>query len=154
MDAVFADDSKQDKTTRPGMGKLVAVGGMHIPSAEVRSLESELDLLCELFDFPAGEEFKWSPDKRMWMHKNLIEERRTEFFAKALNAAERHGATAIVTIADPGARPGPLSARSPTSSCGRRGGRSRGCSRRAACRIRREAGRRRVAGRHKSAPQA
>jgi Protein of unknown function (DUF3800) len=113
MDAVFADDSGQQKTTRPGMGKLLAVGGIHIPSAEVRPLESELDLLCELFDFPAGEEFKWSPDKRMWMYKNLIEERRTEFFAKALNAAERHGAAAIVTIADTGARPAIDTSKSP-----------------------------------------
>jgi hypothetical protein len=46
MDAVFADDSGQQKTTRPGMGKLVAVGGIHIPSVEVRPLEAELDAMA------------------------------------------------------------------------------------------------------------
>ena len=30
--------------------------------------------------FPPNEEFKWSPRRDMWMHQNLVAERRQVFF--------------------------------------------------------------------------
>jgi hypothetical protein len=67
VDLFVVDDSAQRKPTRSGMGALVAVGGVHIPSAQVRSLERGLDDLCAEAGFPKNEEFKWSPDKKLWM---------------------------------------------------------------------------------------
>lgn len=69
MDLIFVDDSKQSagKISRPGMGSLVAVGGFHLPGPSVRDLSRELDEICETYGFPAGEEFKWSPNRGSWM---------------------------------------------------------------------------------------
>ena len=65
VDLFVVDDSAQRKPTRSGMGALVAVGGVHIPSAQVRSLECGLDDLCAEAGFPKNEEFTWSPDKKL-----------------------------------------------------------------------------------------
>lgn len=87
------------------MGPLAAVGGLHIPSQSVKPIERGLDHLCSDNDFPTGEEFKWSPGKKLWMHKNLKFETRERFFLDALALAREHGATAVVAIADRKARP-------------------------------------------------
>lgn len=87
------------------MGPLVAAGGLHVPSENVRALERELDRLCRETGFPDREEFKWSPSKRQWMYSKLKFERRETFFLSALEAAERSGTTAIVCINDKTARP-------------------------------------------------
>lgn len=82
------------------MGPLVAVGGLRIPGDRLRELEVGLDELCATTEFPAGEEFKWSPGRRDWMYRNLREQARTDFFLAALNLAQNIGAAAIVVIED------------------------------------------------------
>jgi hypothetical protein len=61
VDLFVLDDALRAKPEREGMGPLYAVGGLYIPSAQVGGLERDLDDLCTEFEFPAGEEFKWSP---------------------------------------------------------------------------------------------
>lgn len=100
MDLFVLDDSAQKKPTREGMGPLVAVGGLYVPSASVRPLERVLDDLCQQTGFPRGDEFKWSPDRKMWMQKSLRGVDREEFFRRALSAAVEGGAKAIVVIED------------------------------------------------------
>jgi hypothetical protein len=82
------------------MGVLVAVGGISVQEQNARPLESALDELCLEYSFPVGEVFKWSPGRDHWMRDNLIEDRRVEFFQRALALAEAHQAVAMVTIAD------------------------------------------------------
>lgn len=105
MDLFVADDTKQRKPTRKGMSPVVAVAGLHVPSDSIRILENGLDELCRATGFPANQEFKWSPDKKTWMHKNLQGEARHDFFVSALRKARDAGATAIVVIEDQKARP-------------------------------------------------
>jgi hypothetical protein len=99
LDVFAIDDSAQAAPSRPGMGPLVAVGGIHISGEKVRDLELALDALCAETGFPAGEEFKWSP-KTPWMRKSLIAEARQQFFLAALKLARGVGATAIVAMED------------------------------------------------------
>jgi hypothetical protein len=100
MDLVLVDDSQQASCSRPDMGSLVAVGGYYLPDTSIRLLNLRLEGICSDFDFPAGEEFKWSPDRKSWMRKNLIEERRTIFFQQCLSAAREYGAQACICIDD------------------------------------------------------
>jgi uncharacterized protein DUF3800 len=101
MDLIFVDDSKQKKPSRPGMGHLVAVGGLHVPSEGVQALMKTLEETCTEYGFPSyKDEFKWSPGRRDWMRKNLVGNDRAEFFADCLEAAKEEGAEAFVVIED------------------------------------------------------
>lgn len=105
MEFFFADDARQDKPTRPGMGPLIAIGGIHVPDLEVRKLERELDEMCNNYGFPPNNEFKWSPGRELWMRDNLICQERTNFFARVLGSCKEHGIKAIVIIEDTNYRP-------------------------------------------------
>lgn len=96
----FADDSAQSTPTRPGMGPLLAAGGLCVPGAEVGSLEREVTRLCAEAGFPRGDEFKWSPGHELWMRDNLIGDARRDFFLSVLAVARRHEASACVVIVD------------------------------------------------------
>jgi hypothetical protein len=98
MDLFFADDASQRNTSRPGMGPLVAIGGLWIPDASVSPLEREIDRLCQTFGFPEGQEFKWSPGRNLWMARNLVEDRRQDFFLQVLQRLEEKGAQAMIVI--------------------------------------------------------
>ncbi|MFT3866308.1 MAG: DUF3800 domain-containing protein [Solirubrobacterales bacterium] len=103
MDLILVDDSKQaDKNiSRPGMGSLVAIGGLHIPSASIRGLNQRLGEICDDYGFPSPQdEFKWSPSRNTWMRKNLQGEERHDFYVSCFNAAEEHEAQACVVIED------------------------------------------------------
>lgn len=100
MDIFFADDARQRNPSRPGMGPLVAAGGICVPSDAVRSLERDLTGLCTNFGFPPGEEFKWSPGPDLWMHAGLIGERRQEFLIAALQLAAARTVSAVVIVED------------------------------------------------------
>lgn len=101
MDLILVDDSKQKKPSRPGMGHLVAVGGLHVPSDGVQALTRTLDETCKEYGFPSDkDEFKWSPDRRSWMRKNLRGEDREAFFVDCLEAAKEEGGEAFVVIED------------------------------------------------------
>lgn len=101
MDLIFVDDSKQKKPSRPGMGHLVAVGGVHVPSDGVQALMKTLEETCTEYGFPSyKDEFKWSPGRRDWMRTNLVGNDRAEFFADCLEAAKEEGVEAFVVIED------------------------------------------------------
>ena len=100
MRLFFADDSKQDKPSRKGMGRLVAIGGVSVLDSAVRPLEQKINSLCTEFGFPERSEFKWSPSQGNWMHSNLIEEDRHNFYLRVLALAEDYEVIAIVVIED------------------------------------------------------
>jgi hypothetical protein len=90
MDVFFLDDSESNAPSRPGMRPMVAAGGIYVPSEALRALENELDAVCRVYEFPEGEEFKWSPGRELWMRSNLIEDNRNHFFRDVLNLARDH----------------------------------------------------------------
>jgi hypothetical protein len=96
----FADDSKQNNPTRPRMGPLLATGGLFIAGDDLASLERSLEGLCHRVGFPANEEFKWSPRRGSWMHHELVEGARREFFAEVLGICSIHHAIAVIILSD------------------------------------------------------
>lgn len=101
MDFVFADDARQAHPTRPGMGELVAVGGVRVPDGSVRDLERAINQECTRVGFPTGEWFKWSPGSELpWMRTSLTGTARTNFFTTVLGLAAAHGATALFVMED------------------------------------------------------
>jgi hypothetical protein len=102
MHVFFLDDSRQRNPTRPGMGPLVAVGGICVAEEALRPLEVALDELCRGTGFPEGEagEFKWSPKEEHWMRRNLVQAARRDFLFAALGLAAEHDVKAIVVLED------------------------------------------------------
>ena len=100
IDFFFADDSAQRRPSRPGMGPLVAVGGLLVPGETLRDLEHGLEALCTGYGFPAGQEFKWSPGHELWMRDQLVDENRTAFFVDTLALAATNHAQALVVVED------------------------------------------------------
>jgi uncharacterized protein DUF3800 len=100
MDLFAIDDSAQTNPTRHGMRALVSIGGLHVPGEAVRELELAIDVLCDEFGFPAGEEFKWSPGRETWERNNLQGEHRDEFNLRALQLTHDAGAQGIVVMTD------------------------------------------------------
>ncbi|HLY24359.1 MAG TPA: hypothetical protein VKT83_17980 [bacterium] len=103
MHFVFADDSRQQTPSRPGMDyPLVAVGGVFIPSDAVRNAERSLEDLCGAVGFPPREQFKWSPGRELWMHAGLGGDARRDFFIRALRLLQDNGTRVVVVIEDTG----------------------------------------------------
>lgn len=100
MEFFFADDSRQETPTRPGMGSLVGIGGIYVPDEKVKKLEREIEELCCKYGFPPGEEFKWSPGREFWMWANLTGENRQHFFTDVLNLCKERGVQALVVVED------------------------------------------------------
>lgn len=94
------DDAGQTRPSRPGMGSLMAVGGIHVPEASIPDLENKIEELCMETGFPQNEIFKWSPGRELWLHGNLILEERQEFFIRVLNLVQWVEATATIIIED------------------------------------------------------
>lgn len=102
---LFFDDTDQRRCTRPGMNRMIGVGGAVVTAASLRPLAQAIDALCtDEYRFPAGEAFKWSPNKNMWMRENLIEDRRTQFFCDVLDLAKEHEAVFLAVMAEKGKR--------------------------------------------------
>lgn len=100
VDFFFADDSRQRNPSRPGMGHLIAIGGINVPAEEVGEIGRCLDNVCAEFGFPPNEEFKWSPGRELWMRKNLVSERRQDFFLKVLGLLAAKDVVALVVVED------------------------------------------------------
>lgn len=96
----FADDSQQAHPSRPGMGPLVAIGGIGVPTHQIRLIEREVNTICESYGFPDDEEFKWSPRRNQWMYNHLVHPERTQFFTEILEIFRDLDAFAIVVIED------------------------------------------------------
>jgi len=102
LDILFADDSKQEKPMRPGMGPLIAIGYIYVPGENVKPLEVGLESICNNTGFPPGlkGEFKWSPGRELWMHSNLIGEKRTDFFMEVIGETINNQVSAAIIVAD------------------------------------------------------
>jgi hypothetical protein len=100
MNLFFVDDAEQKAPSRLGMGPLLGVGGIHVPEESLQDLERQIEVVCEEFAFPPHEIFKWSPGRELWMHQNLVSEKRQEFFTRVLTLAKDRGATATVIVED------------------------------------------------------
>jgi len=103
MDILFADDSNQEKPSRPGMGPLIAAGYIYVPGDNVKSLEDGLRKICEKFHFPPDSdfsEFKWSPNSKLWMHSNLTGQNRTDFFKEIIGELKENKVSATVIVED------------------------------------------------------
>jgi len=103
MDTWFVDDSRQRQPTRPGMGDLFAVGGIKVVEEQLNPFHAAIDEVCTRFGFPAGEEFKWSPGKELWMRDNLVRDQRRAFFSEVFAIARAHQVKGIFVLADAGA---------------------------------------------------
>lgn len=100
MDLFCADDARQENPSRPGMGSLVAAGGIHIPDRATASMEADINGICADYGFPGREEFKWSPGRGLWMRSNLIGQRRENFFIDLINLACSMEVKAAVIVED------------------------------------------------------
>ena len=100
MQIFFAVDSGQARPSRPGMGPLLSVGGLLIPSNQLHTLEHELNDICTSAGFPRGEEFKWSPSRTHWMRRALTMDARFAFFEAILSAIKKCGGKALVVVTD------------------------------------------------------
>jgi hypothetical protein len=105
MYLIFADDAKQANPSRPGMGPIVATGGLIIPTDNSGWLETAINQACADAGFPDGEKFKWSPGRETWMRTNLIEDDRRDFFLRVLGLSREAGARAFVVIEDGASNP-------------------------------------------------
>jgi len=104
FDLVFADDSKQDSPSRPGMGQLVAVGGLSVAAATVAELGNAIEETCSAAGFPPGEEFKWSPGRELWMRDSLVDANRQAFFSQIIAHLVEHEVTVAVVVVERGHR--------------------------------------------------
>jgi hypothetical protein len=100
FDLIFADDSRQDSPSRPGMGALVAVGGLSVAASAVAELGNAIEETCEAAGFPPGEEFKWSPGRELWMRDNLVDSSRQAFFRQIIGHLLEHEVTISVVVVD------------------------------------------------------
>jgi hypothetical protein len=107
----FADDTRHRKPTRPGMGPLAGIGGIAVPADSVRELERSIAALCDEFGLPAGQEFKWSPGRELWMWDNLKGPKRRCFFLRIVKTLEDGDATALAVLSDASVRPATGAAR-------------------------------------------
>lgn len=82
------------------MGELVGVGGIYIPSENIMSLERSLNGLCRKVGFPVGDEFKWSPDRKGWMHNQLKGKERETFICDVFRFCWESRVTAVVIASE------------------------------------------------------
>src|SRR5262245_48766857 len=99
MEVFFADDSTQKKCNREGMGPLIGVGGVLVETTQILPLGNAINEVATAFGIPKREEFKWSPNRGLWIRENL-HEHRAECYAKVLEVAHAHGVKAIVVCND------------------------------------------------------
>lgn len=105
MDFFFADDSLETKPSRQRMGKLVAIGGIHVPDQTVGPLGKQIGDLCDNCGLPPGEPFKWSPGRELWMRDHLKDSKRQSFFIDILTLLKKADVTALVVIEDASYKP-------------------------------------------------
>jgi len=97
---LFADDSRQSNPTRKDMGPIVVIGGVCLPTENIKEVESEINEICKNTGFPPKEEFKWSPGRELWMRDNLLADERQNFFESVLGLVEQKGGIVTVVVED------------------------------------------------------
>lgn len=98
MYSVFVDDAQQNNPTRPGLGSLVATGGVVVPDDAVAILEKQIEATCNSYGFSTSDEIKWSPKKKHRRHRDFAN--RTECYIKILSLAKQSEVKALVIISD------------------------------------------------------
>ena len=99
MDLFFADDSSQ-KGFRRGQGRLVAFGGIFVEDGQLQALSDAVDQEARRFGVPPTEELKWSPDRRSWIHTNLVDPDRATCYSRILQVAHGLGVRALIAVGD------------------------------------------------------
>ncbi len=102
MASVFTAGARQNRPLRPGMGPLVAAGGLCVLHDELRDLERDVEALCRGYGFPDCEEFRLSPVEGAWMYDNLMGQRRWRFLREAIGLAGERKVIAVVVVHDTG----------------------------------------------------
>jgi hypothetical protein len=102
LDFWFADDARQKKPSRHGVGELIGVGGVRVSAAKVADFEHDLEVVCGSYGLRREDRFKWSPTKKQVdaAMRSLAGDRRTQFFVKLLSVARKFDARAVVVIED------------------------------------------------------
>lgn len=97
---LFLDDSKQNKPSRAGLGKLTAIGGISVRASQAFEISQRLDQECfSRFGLPINEPFKWSPNDQHW-YKRLSDDQRAELIRHVLTVAADYAPSTFVTILD------------------------------------------------------
>ena len=105
MKIIFADDSRQANPSRDRVGELVAIGGIIVPSENVRGLERNINGFCAEFDLSSNDSFKWSPGRDLRFHRTVVNSNRREFYRQIITSAQEFHVEAIVVIEDTNRRP-------------------------------------------------
>lgn len=100
MDFVFAADARQSRPLRPGMGPLVAAGGLFVPGEEVGKLEQDIEGLCREYGFAECEEFLSSPDEDASMYGNHIGHKGWRFLKESVRLLRERRVVAVVMVHD------------------------------------------------------
>lgn len=83
------------------MGPLSALGGIFVPHDQLMALERDLEWICRTAGFPERtSEFKWSPPRSDWMHRNLVGAARNAFFLEVIDALAGARVTANICVVD------------------------------------------------------
>lgn len=101
----FVDDARQRAPTRERMGPLCAAGAIRISEDNLKRFETALDTICEGAGFPNHQEFKWSPGRELWMHDNLRDDARRDFFLRVIQCARDHDVLGVFAAVDTDFRP-------------------------------------------------
>lgn len=99
MRIFFADESERGGD-RPGMGRLMAFGGFHVPDEELAVLEREIEIITEAV-LPSGTEIKWSPGPGSPL-RDLEEAERRDLYCRLLRSVQKAGGRAVVVVIDTG----------------------------------------------------
>jgi hypothetical protein len=100
MNFIFADDSARNNNTRKGMKPLIGLGGIHVSAEDLSDIEVEIDELCKNYNFPEGEEFKWSPSQDNYMYRNITGQNRFEFYKELFEISLKYNVIAIIVASD------------------------------------------------------
>jgi hypothetical protein len=100
MHFFFCDDSRQNGPAHQGMGPFISTGEIAFPDDSIKYAEDVINAISKEFGFPKCGEFNWSSGQDLWMRDNLMNERRTEFFSRIIEAIKELEVTATIIIED------------------------------------------------------
>lgn len=98
MYVAFIDDSVQHDPPRPGIGRLVAMGGVVVEAGMLTEAAACIQSTRSSLGIPDGEELKWKPPKGSFLARNR--ETLTALRQRLLDDADRCGMKSIVVMID------------------------------------------------------
>lgn len=110
---IFVDDSKCKMPTADGARQWYGYGGLALQDKHLPTLDRKFEELKTIYGFPSRLprfsklssienycEVKYNPTRSIWMHSNLIEERRESFFKETLELVQSLSGTFIFSYYD------------------------------------------------------